>query len=188
MSAEGSTVVIVIDVQNAVVGGLGGSQNTEAHHALHQVVGRICELLERARAHNVPVIYVQHDGGPGHRLERGTAGWEIRAEIAPRPGERIIEKRACDSFFQTTLDADLRAMGITRLIVTGCRTEYCVDTTVRRAVSLGYDVVLASDGHTTADEGGLSCEQIIAHHNTVFEDFDAGDHAVSVRPCAAIEL
>jgi len=188
MSAQGRTAVVVIDVQNAIISDLGGNRNAQAQQALDQVVRRIASLLERARAQGVPAIYIQHDGGPGHRLERGTAGWEIRAEIAPRPGERVVDKRACDSFFETTLDADLRAMGITRLIVTGCRTEYCVDTTVRRAVSLGYDVVLASDGHTTANEGGLSFEQIIAHHNTVFADFDAGNHVVRVRPCAAIEF
>lgn len=188
MSGQGTNAVIVIDVQNAVLHVSDGSRNEEAHHALHLVVGRIATLLERARGRNVPVIYIQHDGGPGHCLERGTAGWEIRAEIAPHPGEPVIEKRACDSFFGTTLDANLRGLGVTRLIVAGCRTEYCVDTTVRRAVSLGYDVVLASDGHTTADAGGLRCEQIVAHHNAVLHEFDAGDHAVSVQPCAAIEF
>lgn len=188
MSGPGANAVVVIDVQNAIFHGLDGSRNEEAHHALHLVVGRIATLLQRARARNVPVIYIQHDGGPGHRLEHGTAGWEIRPEIAPRPGEAVIEKHACDSFFATRLDAELKALGVTRLVVCGCKTEYCVDTTVRRAVSLGYDVVLASDAHTTADEGGLRFEQIVAHHNKVLDDFDAGDHAVSVRPCAAIEL
>jgi nicotinamidase-related amidase len=188
MSRPGTTAVVVIDVQNAIFRGLGGNRNAEAQQALDQVVKRIARLLERARARSVPVFYVQHDGGPGHRLEHGTEGWRIRSEIAPLPGEPKVEKRACDAFFQTTLDADLRAMGVNRLIVAGCRTEYCVDTTVRRAVSLGYDVLLASDGHATADEGGLSFEQIIAHHNTVFDDFDADDHAVSVRPCASIEF
>jgi nicotinamidase-related amidase len=186
MSQLARTAVVIIDVQNAILRDLGGHRNAEALRALDGVVSRIARLLAAARENAVPVVYVQHDGGPGHRLERGTEGWRIRSEIAPLPGEPVVEKRFCDSFFETTLDAGLRALGINRLIVAGCVTQYCVDTSVRRAVSLGYDVVLASDGHATVDVGGLSFEQIVAHHNFVLDGFDAGEHAVSVKPCAAI--
>jgi nicotinamidase-related amidase len=85
----------------------------------------------------VPVVYVQHDGGPGHRLEPETPGWSIRPEIAPRPGDPVIHKGACDAFFDTTLDAELATAGIKQLVISGCMTQYCIDTTVRRAVSLG---------------------------------------------------
>jgi nicotinamidase-related amidase len=50
-------------------------------------------------------------------------------------------------------------------VLVGAQTEYCVDTTARRAVSLGYDVVLVADGHTTSDNGLLTRRQIIGHHN-----------------------
>jgi hypothetical protein len=53
---------------------------------------------------------------------------------------------------------------------------------VRRAVSLGYDVVLVSDGHMTADSGELTYEQIIAHHNALLDGFSAGTHTVRVMP------
>jgi len=65
-------------------------------------------------------------------------------------------------------------------------TQYCIDTTVRRAVSLGYDVVLAADGHMTADTDALLFEQIIAHHNALLDGFDAGGHAV--RVCRADQI
>ena len=61
-------------------------------------------------------------------------------------------------------------------------TEYCVDTTCRRAVSLGYDVTLASDAHLTRDNGVLTAGNIIAHHNFVLHEFGAGDHVVKVEP------
>jgi nicotinamidase-related amidase len=61
-------------------------------------------------------------------------------------------------------------------------TQYCVDTTVRRAVSLGYDVTLVADGHMTADSGALGFEQIIEHHNALLGGFDAGPHSVTVAP------
>lgn len=177
------TAVVIIDVQNAI---LGGPRDEKALQALDGVVNRIAGLLTTARASSVPVIYVQHVEGPGSELEHGAEGWKIRGEIAPLPGDPVLEKRACDAFFETSLDADLKALGVNRLVVAGCQTQYCIDTTVRRAVSLGYDVVLASDGHTTTDAGGLSFEQIVAHHNSLLDGFNAGEHAVSVKPCAAI--
>jgi len=97
-------------------------------------------------------------------------------------GEPVIHKTACDAFFETSLAAELESHKIGRLIVAGCMTQYCIDTSVRRAVSLGYDVTLVADGHMTADSGGLRFEQIIAHHNALLDGFDAGDHSARVVP------
>src|ERR1039457_7518806 len=77
------TAVVVIDVQNGLLEGLGGVRQQEAARALDATVGRIAGLLYRARAAGIPVFYIQHDGGSGHRLQPQTQGWEIRAEIAP---------------------------------------------------------------------------------------------------------
>jgi len=65
-------------------------------------------------------------------------------------------------------------------------TEYCVDTTCRRATSLGYDVTLAGDAHLTRDNGVLIAANIIAHHNFVLDDFGAGDHVITVKPADQI--
>jgi nicotinamidase-related amidase len=180
------TAVVVIDVQNGLLEGC--SRPRETARAMDATVGRIGGLLERARAAGIPVFYVQHDGGPGSPLQPHTQAWEIRAEIAPKAGEPVIRKRACDAFFETPLDAELAALHVTRIVVAGCMTQYCVDTSVRRAVSMGYDVVLAADGHATADAGGLLCEQIVAHHNSLLDGFDAGEHGVQVRRIADIGL
>lgn len=182
------TAVVVIDVQNGILDSLDGARRQETARAMDATVGRISGLLDRARAAGVPVFYVQHDGGPGSPLQPRTQAWEIRAEIVPKPGEPVIRKRACDAFFETPLHTELAALNIARIVVAGCMTQYCVDTSVRRAVSLGYDVVLAADGHATADAGGLRFEQIIAHHNNVLDGFDAGSHVVHVCPIAEIQL
>ncbi len=162
------------------------TRRAETQAALDACVGRIAKLIREARSRGLAVLYVQHDGEVGHRLERGSAGWQIRPEIAPLPGEPVIHKTACDAFFQTTLQGELEARNVDTLIVAGCATQYCVDTSVRRAVSLGYDVKLAGDGHMTADSGGLTFEQIIAHHNELLDGFDAGSHAVRVMPIEGI--
>lgn len=179
--------VVVIDVQNAILDIPGMKRARETHAALDQLVARIASFVHRASKRGIPVLFVQHDGQPGHRLERGVAGWQIRPEFGPIGHEEVIHKTACDSFFRTTLESELASRSI-RLIVAGCMTQCCVDTSVRRAVSLGYDVTLAADGHLTADSESLTFDQIIAHHNALMEGFGAGRHSVRVEPLECISV
>lgn len=182
------TALVVIDVQCGILDIPGLARKKEIDQALEQTVLRVRSLIERARAARVAVVYVQHDGGPGHRLEPGAPGWPIRREIAPLPGEPLIHKRACDAFFETRLQEELAARNVKQVVIAGCMTQYCIDTTVRRAVSLGFDVLLAADGHTTADTRALRFEQIVAHHNALLDGFDAGEHQVRVSPSSAIDF
>jgi len=169
-----NTAVLIIDVQVGIIDGFKAYRGRE-------VLDRINRLLDDARAKETPIIYVQHDGEKGHPLEAGTPAWEIHPAIKPEAGELVVRKRASDSFFETTLKQELEKLKIDELIVAGCMTEYCVDTTVRRAVSLGYDVLLAGDAHTTVDNQRLTAAQIIEHHNAVLDGFDAGLHTVAVK-------
>jgi nicotinamidase-related amidase len=183
-----SEAVVVIDVQNAILDIPGMKRPAETHAAFDGLVGRIAAFVERARNRGIPVLFVQHHGQPRHRLERGLSGWQIRRELTPIRDEAVIPKTACDAFFKTRLESELASRGIRRLIVAGCMTQYCVDTSVRRAVSLGYDVTLAEDGHLTADTESLTFDQIVAHHNALLDGFDAGEHSVRVEPFDRISL
>ena len=178
------TALLLIDVQRDVLRGLGGPPVTEA---FEQMVERIAGLLDRARKRGFPVIHVQHDGPIGHRLERGTPGWELRPEVAPRGSEPVVHKRSPDAFFETKLIELLGAQSIQRLVVAGCMTEYCIDTTCRRAVSAFRDVVLVSDGHTTGDSGALGFQQIVDHHNRVLDGFSAGRWSIRTVPAGEVE-
>lgn len=181
-------IAIVIDVQNAILDIPGMKRPAETHEAFEKLVARIASFVDRARNRSIPIIFVQHDGQPGHRLDRGLSGWQIRPELAPIRDELVIHKTACDSFFKTTLESELASRKIDRLIIAGCMTQYCVDTSVRRAVSLGYDVTLAEDGHLTADSESLTFDRIIAPHNALLDGFDAGGHSVRVEPLEEISL
>ena len=86
------------------------------------------------------------------------------------------------------MQAELEARGIKRLIITGGQTQYCVDTTVRRAVAQGYDVLLASDAHTTEDSETLPAEKIIAFYNETLNGFWAGKSKVRVQPASEIHF
>jgi nicotinamidase-related amidase len=178
------TALVIIDVQVGILAPVAGERGIVLRRALDDTVARIAGVLDRARRRDVRVFHVQHDGPAGHRLERGSDGWRIRPELTPVVGEGLINKTACDAFFETPLEARLRDRGIDHLMIAGCMTQYCIDTTVRRAVSLGFDVSLAADGHMTEDSRALRFEQIIAHHNALLDGFDAGSRSVTVRPCA----
>ena len=176
--------LLVIDAQVAILDG-----DTPAYRR-DEVLARIGELLANARAAGVPVVYVQHDDATYEPMKPGAAGWQIHPAVAPLPGERIVRKRACDAFYGTPLRAELDTLGVTRLVAAGCETDYCVDTTVRRALSLDYDVVLAADAHTTtsgSDGGdGLTTAQIIAHHNATLAGFSTPTREVVVKPTGEI--
>lgn len=170
------TALVVIDAQIGVVG--------EAYHH-DEVLDNINLLLDRARSSGTPVIYVQHNDA---ELKPGTEIWQIHPTVTPRDGEPVVQKESPDSFHDTRLQAELEARGIKRLVITGGQTQYCVDTTVRRAVAQGYDVLLASDAHTTDGSNTLPAEKIIAFYNEALNGFFAGEHVVRVRPTSEIHF
>jgi nicotinamidase-related amidase len=151
--------LLVIDVQ------MFGFMEDSLVYAGESLIARISDLIARAREAGVPVIYVQHCGAEGEIGEPGSPAWEIHPAIAPAKGEPVVQKRHPDAFQETTLQTELESRSIKRLVVAGMQTEYCVDTTCRRAYSLGYDVTLVSDAHSTWDTEHLTASQIIAHHN-----------------------
>ncbi len=167
------TALLVVDVQLGLV-------ESGAHQSA-EVVARIKGLIESARAAGTPVIYMQHNGHAEGAIAPGTRGWQICPEIAPAEGELVIRKNASDSFYETTLQSELEARGIRKIVVVGFRTEYCVDTTCRSATTFGFDVTLASDAHSTNDSEVLPADKVIAHHNATLDDFGNDLHVVTIK-------
>ncbi len=157
------TALLVIDVQRGFYDG----DSTPPVFDSERVLERIGDVVRRARATGLPVVYVQHAGGSGHLLEQGSEGWQIHPEVNPRTGDVIVGKTTPDSFCKTRLKENLDSLGAESLIVMGNQTEFCVDTTCRSAHSLGYKVTLLKDGHSTWDNEHLKAQQIIDHHNLV---------------------
>lgn len=121
------TALLVVDVQVGLIDGASPAYQRS------EVLANIQTLLQKARATETLVIYIQHAGDEGDSLEVHSSGWQIHPQVAPRENETVLSKRASDSFYQTLLQQELEARGITHLVVAGCKTQYCIDTTCRRA-------------------------------------------------------
>ncbi|MEI5909692.1 cysteine hydrolase family protein [Bacillus spongiae] len=161
---KNKSALLIIDVQS------GMFPEEEPVYKGSILLHTIGNLITKAKKNDLPIIYIQHNGPTGHPLEVGTKGWTIHPEIAEE-SSIVIQKTTPDSFFQTELEKELTKRGITDLFFTGIQTDYCVDTTCRRAFSLGYNSTLVTDAHSTWDSGGLTAQQIINHHNKVLSSF-----------------
>lgn len=174
------TALLVIDMQCALI--------EEGAYQADAVIGQIGGLLAQARETGTPVIFIQHEEDEYPPMNYGASGWQIHPAIAPVAGEPALRKRTPDSFHETPLLDELRARGITQLVVTGMQTEYCINATCRSALSHGYDVTLVADGHTTADTEEMTAAQIIADHNGVLHGLAHPDHTITVTPAAEVTL
>jgi nicotinamidase-related amidase len=173
--------LLVIDVQQ------GLCEGNARPFALEDVLARINALAERARAAGAPVIFIQHEGKDGY-LEHGTQGWQLHRDLQPGAKDLRVRKTATDAFHRTELRAVLEREGIDELVVCGMHTEFCVDTTIRRALALGYPVVLASDAHTSEGSAALTPAQVIAHHNDVLSNITSFGPRVRPVPSADVRF
>ena len=151
-----NTALLVVDVQIDVVANA---------HQRDQVIANISTLIDRARAQQVPVIWVQH---ADDNLPENSDGWQYVPELQRQGSEPLVQKNYGDSFEATNLESELAERGIGRLIVNGAQTDACIRATLHGAFARGYDTLLVSDAHTTEDlsEYGLPpADKVIAHTN-----------------------
>lgn len=151
-----NTALLVIDVQNGAV--TGAPKRDE-------VVANINTLVAKARAEQVPVIWVQHSD---ENMPEGSDAWQYVPELVRDASEPLVPKHYGDSFEDTELEDVLAQRGVGRLIVAGAQTDACIRSTLHGAFVRGYDTTLVGDAHTTEDltaYGAPPPDQVIAHTN-----------------------
>ncbi len=155
------TALLIIDMQ------VGNFSEPDPVYEGNELLAKVKNLIAKARSAQTPIIYIQNDGGEGDPDEYGTPGWEIYPALQPAERDVVIQKQTPDAFHETSLHHELSSRQIKRLVIAGLQTEYCIDTTCRRAFTLGYEVTLVRDAHSTWDSPPLKARQIIDHHNNV---------------------
>ena len=173
------SALVVIDMQNGVV--------AEAHER-DAVVGNIRELVDKARAESVPVVWVQHSSD---EFVAETEAWEYVPELQRTDDEVVVHKRFGDSFEDTTLEAELDRLGVGRLFVTGAQTDACVRSTMHGAFTRGYDTTLVSDAHTTEDYSAYGlppADKVIAHTNMYWSWQSAPGRIADVVETSAVDF
>lgn len=173
-----NTALIVVDVQHDVV--------AEAYER-DAVIGRIAELVTRARQARVPVIWVQdHES-----LPEGSDGWQIVPELQPDTEEPRISKEYGDSFEATDLEEVLARLAAGRLFIAGAQTDFCIRATLHGALVRGYDTTLISDAHTTEDLsewGAPPPAAVIAHTNLYWSQARAPGRATGTMATADVDF
>jgi nicotinamidase-related amidase len=166
-----AVALVVIDMQRdfAEPGGFGASLGNDVSR-VQAIVPTVKKLIEGFRAAGLPVIHTMEchrpdfsdlprakrnrgnptirigDVGPmGKVLIAGEPGTAILDEVAPLPGEIVIEKPGKGAFYATSFGADLKRLGTEQLVFAGVTTEVCVQTTMREANDRGYECLLAVD-------------------------------------------
>ncbi len=173
------SAVLIIDVQC-------GLYDTEPRpFEADEVVQRINTVTEKARSAEVPVIFVLHESG---LLVYKSKTWELQPGLIVRDTDVKVRKTTPDSFLNTNLEEVLTSREIDNLLICGYASEFCVDTTTRRAAALGYDVQLVSDAHTTHDKPHASAGQIREHHNATLPDITSFGATISLIQSSDINL
>jgi nicotinamidase-related amidase len=148
-----STALIVIDLQKGIVNG-------NFIHPIGEIIDRTRELIDVFRAKNLPVVLVNVAGRPPGRTEQGprsntsfSEGWsDLLPELDQQSSEIVVTKRSWGAFATTDLEDQLRARGVTQVVVTGVVTSGGVEATARQAYEQGFNVTLALDAMTDLRE------------------------------------
>jgi len=170
--------LLVIDMQAGLRDGL-------PKHDLPGVIGRINQLAAMIRERGGGVIWVQHCGPAGTPFAPGQPAWHFLPELRRSDSDVVVSKTLNDAFAGTDLHARLQQLAPDRVLIAGWATDFCVDTTLRSAVSRSYNVVAVGDAHTLADRPHLDASSVIRHHNWVWANLIT--HA-SIRIATTAEL
>lgn len=152
-----NTALLLINVQKGLV--------LAKPFEIEQVISNIKRLVKTCRENNVEVIYAQQNGEIGGPIEPNTDGWNIYEEVSPNENEKVIRKDYNSVFKDTDLKKYLDNKGINQLIITGMKTDYCIDTTCKVAFEYGLKIIIPEKTNTTFNNGNILAKDLYEHYN-----------------------
>ena len=156
-----ATALMVIDVQRVYM-----EPEPMLTRDGDDLIDKCRRLIEQARSHGIPVLFVRHIDDEDAVDESLT---DIHPSLGRRGDEAVVTKRFGSAFFQTDLEQRLRDIGAQRLVVCGLATFGCVNATVMCAVCKEYDVVVVEDAHGNPANGPYSAAEVIEHFNRTWK-------------------
>ena len=163
------TALLIIDVQRGAFDGV-------LHAPINQpdaLIDSATRLLNAARRGGAPVVFIQHCEGPGELFTVDTPQWALHEALVPQAAEAVVHKRASSAFEDTDLAQVLANMKADSLVLCGLQSEFCVSNTAKAALTHGFAVTVAQDGHSTWPSGDLSADAIKAQVNSALAEAGA---------------
>ena len=137
------STVVVIDAQREYTDGKLPLTNVQP------ALAEIGKLLRRARALQVPVIHIVHQGKPGGAFGPDTPGFEVASPATPAPGEAVVSKTLPNAFASTDLASRLAALKKPNVVLVGFMTHMCVEATARASIDLGFKATVVASATAT---------------------------------------
>lgn len=155
-------VLIVIDMQNGVC-----QYEGQTIPQFDRIVPEINKRIGQYVAQKKPIIFVQHTDD---YLVKGSHEWTIIPELNQKKANLFIEKKHPNAFYETNLKEKLDELGAQKLEICGAETEYCVDSTVKFAQGLGYDVYMVKGLYTAWDSEWLTAEEMGRFYEEIWNE------------------
>lgn len=173
--------LLVIDMQK------GSFTQKTPRYDSKGVVKRINQLASTFRNMESKVFYIQHDGSGSGHFEKNSEEWELLDSIEVFEGDVLLDKYANDVFYNSQLQAKLMELEVKDLYITGCATDFCVESTIQSALTKDYSITVVSDAHTTGERPHIRAEKVIEHYNWVWQNMIPTKGEIKVKSFEGIK-
>ena len=154
-------VLLVIDIQKGIT--------DNRLYDFEGFINNTKRIIAAAREHNVEVIYVQHDDGPGTGFSVGDEAYEIADQVAPEKTDKVYVKDINSCFGNPELSAYLQGLDDRRLMIVGLQTNFCIDASVKSAFEKGFRVIIPEGTNSTFDNEYMDAGTTYRYYNEMMK-------------------
>lgn len=153
--------LLIIDLQNGVCRG------EKDLYQLSELLEKVNRQIEMYRKQELPIIFIQHED---EDLVANTFAWELVPELQATKNDYFVAKTHANSFYQTDLKTLLDKLAINQLEILGAQTQYCMDSTIKFAHGLGYQLFLHYGGASTVDNAFMTAKMTNLFYENLWQN------------------